>query len=109
MQRCQTTSTVATVVITVNNSAVANNDAFGTSSNRVLSVGMPSVLANAQGGAGPLTAILDTGPADGSLILTNNGGFSYTPVKGYIGLIASRIIAKTTNPRPAWRWLLSTW
>lgn len=82
----QTTSAVATVVITVNNSAFANNNAYGMSSNKTLSVGTPGVLANAQGGVAPLTAVLDSGPADGSLILTNNGGFIYTPTKGFIGL-----------------------
>ncbi len=81
----QTTSRVATATITVNNSALANNDAFGMSANKTLSVGSPGILANAQGGTGPLTAILDNGPADGSLILATNGGFSYTPVNSFIG------------------------
>jgi hypothetical protein len=81
----QTTSQVATVTLTVNNSAFANNDAYGMSANKTLSVGPPGILANDQGGTGPLTAILATGPADGSLILATNGGFSYTPVNGFIG------------------------
>ena len=82
----QTTSLVTTVTITVNNSAFANNVAYGMSSNRTLSLGLPGILATAQGGTGPLTALLDSGPADGSLTLTNNGGFSYTPTNGFIGL-----------------------
>jgi Bacterial Ig domain len=82
----QTTSQVATVTLTVNNSAFANNDAYGMSANKTLSVGPPGILANDQGGTGPLTAILATGPADGSLILATNGGFSYTPVNGFIGM-----------------------
>jgi len=82
----QTTSAVATVVIAVNNWACVNNHAYGMSSNKTLSVSAPGVLANAQGGAGPLTAILDNGPADGSLTLTNNGGFTYKPVNGFVGL-----------------------
>ena len=81
----QTTSKVATVTINVNNSAFANNDTYGMSANKTLSVGAPGVLATAQGGTGPLTAILDSGPADGSLILSTNGGFSYTPVSGFVG------------------------
>src|SRR5208282_226843 len=72
--------------ITVNNSAFANNDAYGTSSNRTLSLGPPGILATAQGGTGPLTAILDSGPTDGNLTLATNGGFNYTPVSGFIGL-----------------------
>jgi large repetitive protein len=81
----QTTSRVATVTITVNNSAFANNDAYGMSANKTLSVGPPGILANDQGGTGPLNAILDNGPADGSLTLATNGGFSYTPVNGFVG------------------------
>jgi len=82
----QTTSTVATVVIVVNNSAFANDNAYGMSANKILNVGAPGVLANAWGGAGPLTAILDTGPADGSLTLSNSGGFNYTPANGFLGV-----------------------
>ena len=82
----QTTSAVATVVIAVNDWVRANNDAYGMSSNRSLTVGAPGVMANDQAGTGPWTAILDNGPADGSLTLTNNGGFKYTPVKGFVGL-----------------------
>jgi hypothetical protein len=82
----QTTSKVATVSVTVNNWAFANNDAYGMSSNRILNVDAPGVLATAQGGAGPLTAILDSGPADGSLTLSNNGGFNYVPAKGFVGI-----------------------
>jgi len=82
----QTTSQVAMVTITVNNSAFANNNAYGMSANKILSVGLPGILANDQGGTGPLTAILDSGPADGSLILATNGGFSYTPTSGFIGI-----------------------
>jgi len=82
----QTTSLVTTVTIAVNNSAFANNDAYGMSSNRTLSLGPPGVLANAQGGTGPLTTLLDSGPTDGSLMLSTNGGFSYTPAKDFIGL-----------------------
>jgi hypothetical protein len=82
----QTMSKVATVSITVNNSAFANNDAYSMSTNKTLSVGPPGILANAQGGIGPLSAILDNGPADGRLTLAANGGFSYTPVTGFIGM-----------------------
>jgi len=80
-----TTSQVATVTITVNNSAFANNDTYGITADNTLNVGPPGVLANAQCRTGPLTVILDNGPADGSLTLTNNGGFSYAPVNGFTG------------------------
>jgi hypothetical protein len=76
---------VATATITVNNSAFANDDAYSMEMNTFLSVGQPGVLANDQGGNGPLTAVLATGPADGSLTLTNNGGFSYGPGTNFSG------------------------
>jgi hypothetical protein len=76
---------VATVTITVNNSAFANNNAYSMVTNTTLSMGQPGVLANDQGGNGPLTAVLATGPADGSLTLTNNGGFSYNPGTNFAG------------------------
>lgn len=81
----QTTSGVTTVTITVNNSAFANNDAYSMPTNVTLNVAAPGVLANDQGGNAPLTAVLATGPADGSLTLTNNGGFSYTPGTNFEG------------------------
>ena len=81
----QTTSGVATAAITVNSSAFANNDAYSMETNTTLSVGQPGILANGQGGNGPLTAVLATGPADGSLTLTNNGAFSYTPGTSFAG------------------------
>ena len=81
----QTTSGVATATITVNNAALANDDAYTVGINTTLNVGPSGILANDQGGTGPLTALVATGPADGRLILTNNGGFSYTPTNGFIG------------------------
>ncbi len=83
----QTTSSVATVYITVSNSPpVANNNFYNSTANSILYVGQPGVLANDSGGSGPLTAVLASPPANGSLILTNNGGFSYTPATNFIGM-----------------------
>ncbi|HMD54107.1 MAG TPA: Ig-like domain-containing protein, partial [Phycisphaerae bacterium] len=82
----QTTSGVATVIITVNNAPVANNDNYSMVEDTTLSVGTPGVLANDPGGNGPLTAVLATGPADGSLNLNTNGSFSYTPTSGFAGV-----------------------
>jgi hypothetical protein len=81
----QTTSSVTTATINVNNSAFANNDAYSMDTNTTLIVGQPGILANNQGGNGTLTAVLATRPADGNLTLTNNGGFSYTPGNNFSG------------------------
>jgi len=81
----RTTSSVATVTLTVNNLPVANNDSYAVAENTILTVGPPGILANDAGGSGSLTAILGTGPANGSLTLTNTGGFRYTPNNGFVG------------------------
>jgi hypothetical protein len=83
----QTTSGVATVFITVSNSPpVANNDLYSLTANTTLNVGQPGVLVNDYGGSGPLTAVLAGAPADGSVTLTNNGGFSYAPATNFTGM-----------------------
>jgi hypothetical protein len=82
----QTTSGVATATINVNNSAFANDDSYSMKTNATLTVPQPGVLVNDQGGNGPLTAVLATGPADGNLTLTSNGGFSYTPGNNFSGI-----------------------
>ena len=82
----QTTSSVATVTITVNNFPVANNDSYTVAENTTLTVGPPGILANDTGGIGRLSAILVSGPSNGTLALTNNGSFSYTPADNFIGL-----------------------
>jgi hypothetical protein len=81
----QTTSGVATATITVNNSPVANNDSYVVVENTTLTVGPPGILANDTGGNGSLSAILVSGPSNGTLALTNNGSFSYTPANNYTG------------------------
>jgi large repetitive protein len=66
--------------------ATANNDAYTmtAATGPTLHVPAPGILTNDLGN-GSLTALLVGGPAGGSLTLTNNGGFSYTPTNGFIG------------------------
>ena len=75
--------------MTVNASSVtnasANNNFYTVASNVVLNVSAPGILANDTGN-GPLTAILPTSPSHGTLTLTNNGGFTYTPSNNYAGM-----------------------
>ena len=86
----QSTSSVATVTITLTSASyippAATNDTYTAITNGVLHTPSPGVLGNDGGGNGPLTAILSAGPAFGSLVLTNNGGFSYTPAAGFAGM-----------------------
>jgi len=72
------------IIVTTNDDCVANYDAYAATSGRTLNVAAPGVLANDTGG-GPLSAILVTEPANGSVSFTNNGGFAYTPADSFTG------------------------
>ena len=80
------TITVAPPVV-VNHAPVANADAYSTAANTALTVNAASgVLANdtdADGDA--LTAVLVSGPANGTLSLAADGGFTFTPTTNWSG------------------------
>ncbi len=78
----------ATLQIEGGEAPVAVDDAYEVPQDQVLIVGADlGVLANdTNPGTGTLTASLVDSPANGSLNLTANGAFSYTPVTGFSGL-----------------------
>ncbi len=82
-------SNVATVIITitsVNDPPAAANDTYSTNQNTLISISAPGVLANDRDPDGDtLTAVLSTGPTHGTLALSANGGFTYTPSAGFSG------------------------
>ncbi len=78
------TMTVDNVIISAL-TTVANDDSYNASKNTTLHVAAPGVLANDSGGTGGLAALLVAGPSHGSLTLTNNGGFTYTPANNFTG------------------------
>jgi len=83
-------SATATVTITVNAAGnvppVAADDAYATDEDTQLVVAAPGVLGNDTDADGDsLTAVLQTGPADGSVNFNANGGFTYTPDTGFSG------------------------
>jgi VCBS repeat-containing protein len=82
-------SNEATVNITVsplNDAPVAANNSYSTNEDTLLSIAAAGVLANDSDVDGnPLSAVLVTGPAHGSLVLNANGSFTYTPVANYNG------------------------
>ena len=82
-------SNVATVTITVNavNAVpVAVDDAYTVDQDTTLNVSAPGVLGNDTDGDGDtLTAILVSGPSNGTLTLNSNGSFVYTPTTGFTG------------------------
>lgn len=82
-------SNIATVAITVraiNDAPVADNDAYSINEDATLNVAAPGVLDGDTDQEGsPLTAILVSGPAHGSLTLNADGSFTYTPTANYNG------------------------
>ena len=80
-------SNVATVSLIVSGlPPVATNDSFSTNVNTPLNVTASGVLANdSDPQTLPLTAIVVSGPSNGSLTLNANGSFSYTPNANYFG------------------------
>ena len=65
---------------------MANNDSYGVNKNTSLTVTAPGVLGNDVDLDGnPMTAVLVATTAHGTLNLSTNGGFTYTPVSNYFG------------------------
>ncbi len=83
------TSNLATVTLTVVpvlQPPVARNVAYSTNENTPLSVAAPGVLANDTDYNGlPLSAVLQTGPIDGTVALNSDGSFVYTPKTNFFG------------------------
>ena len=79
-------ATTATPPPPSNEPPVATDDAYGTSEDTTLNVAAPGVLGNDSDVNGDsLSASLQTGPSDGTLILNPDGSFHYTPDSGFSG------------------------
>src|SRR5207253_4278343 len=82
-------SGVATVSLTVTNvirPPVANNDSYGVNKNGSLTVSVPGVLGNDMDLDGnPMSAVLVATTTHGTLNLSTNGSFTYTPSSNYFG------------------------
>ncbi len=69
-----------------NTAPVATNDSYSTNEDTALNVSAPGVLGNdTDADSDPLTALLVSGPAHGTLTLNPNGSFIYTPAANYSG------------------------
>lgn len=84
-----TSSNTATRSITIAaapppSAPVATADSHSVQTGTTLTVAAPGVLSNDTGTA-PLTAALNSNVAHGTLSLSANGGFTYTPATGYTG------------------------
>lgn len=89
----------------------ANPDAYQTLSGRILNVAAPGVLTNDLPGLGDsLAAILLSGPTNGTFTLNSNGGFTYEPAPGFVGVDSFTYQAHdgVTNSRVAAATLLVT-
>jgi hypothetical protein len=84
-----TNSAVATVSLTITNMippAVVNDDSYRFLVNTRLTIPAPGVLANDIDNSGsPLSAVVISGPAHGTLQLSASGRFSYTPFINFVG------------------------
>jgi VCBS repeat-containing protein len=76
-----------TAVYFVNTAPVAAADSYSATQNVALVISAGSgVLANdTDAQSSPLTALLNAGPAHGSLSLNTDGSFTYTPDSNYLG------------------------
>jgi Big-like domain-containing protein/surface protein with Ig-like domain/putative Ig domain-containing protein/VCBS repeat protein/uncharacterized protein DUF11 len=95
---------VATVTISVvppNWPPVAVDDAYATNEGQALNVNAPNgVLANDTDADGnPLTAALVAGPSSGTLALSPNGSFGFTPAPGFAGPVAFTYQADDSTAR----------
>jgi len=85
----KTNSNIATVSISIaprNDAPVANNDAYTMIADTVLTTNAPGVLLNdIDVENDPLSAILPSNPAHGTLTLNPNGSFTYRPDTNYSG------------------------
>ena len=83
-------SNAATVTITVNatpnQAPTAAADAYSTAEDTTLTVNAPGVLRNDRDPEGkPLSAVLVSGPSNGTLTLNANGSFTYRPKDNFNG------------------------
>ena len=83
------TSNVGTVTIAVaptNEAPVAQANSYSTDEDTPLVLAAPGLLANdTDPNSDPLTAVLVSAPGHGSVTVSSNGGFTYTPAADYNG------------------------
>ena len=73
-------------VLAANHAPVATNNSYNVNEDTVLNISAPGILGNDSDVDGDsLTAVLVSTVSHGTLTLTNNGGFTYTPTTNYNG------------------------
>jgi uncharacterized repeat protein (TIGR01451 family) len=80
------TATTTTTVVSPDGPPVATADSYAVDEDTTLVVAAPGVLTNDNDPNGdPLTAVLITGPSNGTLVFNSDGSFSYTPNANFDG------------------------
>ena len=80
--------------ICTNTPPIAEDDDYTTEVDTPLAIAAPGVLSNdTDVNPDPLTAILDSGPSNGSLTFNADGSFTYTPNGGFAGADSFTYIA----------------
>jgi uncharacterized repeat protein (TIGR01451 family) len=89
MLECCPADNAYAVRLSIQAAPVAAGDAYTTSVDLPLLIPAPGVLGNDQDpNDDPLTALLDSPPLSGTLLLHPDGSFVYTPTAGFVGLDA---------------------
>ena len=79
-------SNTVTVTINIQGAPVANPNSYSTAEDTPLTIAAPGVLANDTDPQSlPLTAVNATQPANGSVTLSTNGSFTFTPAANFAG------------------------
>ena len=81
---------------------VGTNDSYETSHNAALTIASPGVLDNDSGPTGAvLSAAIAQNPTHGTVALSADGGFTYTPQTGYAGTDSFTYIASYDSSKSA--------
>lgn len=92
------TGTVTITVNAVNDSPVARPDSFTATEDVTLNISAPGVLANDVDPNGdPLLAVIESGPAHGTVVLNSDGSFAYNPNPNFSGSDAFSYRAKDAS------------
>ncbi|MDH3194591.1 MAG: Ig-like domain-containing protein, partial [Acidimicrobiia bacterium] len=87
-------TTTATIAVMSGRDIVAGDDSYATSQDVMLTVTAPGVLGNDSHAEGaPLTAVLNSDAAHGTLSLAADGSLTYTPADGFVGSDAFTYVA----------------
>lgn len=78
-------ATVSLTVNAVNDAPVTAAESYDAFADQVLVTTAPGVLANDSDVDSTLLAVLLTHPANGTVVMSTNGDFSYTPAGGFTG------------------------